>query len=293
MDFNKLNSHLKQLDVDYLYHIGIDTTMDLSIFNDLEYIVFVTTDSDALLFASMFAKDNNIYQFKGYPIFKTERYHLYKVGPVLAISYGIGAPSLLICLNEVAKLVYHINKPNIKFLKIGRADGIGDIDIGALSLVDRALDSKLDPVFYSLECGVKYSYPTTLDNSLLNDIQQFGKLINYKLVTGSAIGSFSDYEEQACMDGFLPLVITAQDRDLFLTKAIEHNVKTLSTDVTAFASFCNELTISACALDVVIVKRTNTDVLPLVLDLDKQYIAMSNACSLVSKYIAHKLHLAK
>ena len=35
----KINPHLKQLKIDYMYHLGLDTSMDLSVFQDVEFVL--------------------------------------------------------------------------------------------------------------------------------------------------------------------------------------------------------------------------------------------------------------
>ena len=47
---------------------------------------------------------SNFYK-KGY--FFLTRYAMYKVGPVLSVSHGMGVPSLSILLHELIKLMWH------------------------------------------------------------------------------------------------------------------------------------------------------------------------------------------
>ena len=45
------------------------------------------------------------------------RYAMYKVGPVLSISHGMGIPSASILLHEVIKLMYHAGVKNPIFFR--------------------------------------------------------------------------------------------------------------------------------------------------------------------------------
>ena len=45
------------------------------------------------------------------------RYAMYKVGPVLSISHGMGIPSAGILLHEVIKLMYHAGVKDPVFIR--------------------------------------------------------------------------------------------------------------------------------------------------------------------------------
>ena len=47
------------------------------------------------------------------------RYAMYKVGPVLSISHGMGIPSAGILLHEVIKLMYHAGVKDPVFIRLG------------------------------------------------------------------------------------------------------------------------------------------------------------------------------
>ena len=47
------------------------------------------------------------------------RYAMYKVGPVLSISHGMGIPSAGILLHEVIKLMYHAGVRDPVFIRCG------------------------------------------------------------------------------------------------------------------------------------------------------------------------------
>jgi len=53
------------------------------------------------------------------------RYSMYKVGPVLSVSHGMGIPSVGILLHEVIKLMYHARVKDPIFFRIGTCGGIG------------------------------------------------------------------------------------------------------------------------------------------------------------------------
>ena len=56
----------------------------------------------------------------------TDRYSMFKIGPVLCVNHGIGCPSLSILLNEVLKLLVYAECKDLTFFRIGTCGGIGE-----------------------------------------------------------------------------------------------------------------------------------------------------------------------
>lgn len=55
----------------------------------------------------------------------TDRYVMFKVGPVLSVSHGIGIPSTSVMLHELIKLLYHARCSDVTVIRIGTSGGIG------------------------------------------------------------------------------------------------------------------------------------------------------------------------
>lgn len=70
------------------------------------------------------------------------RYSMYKVGPVLAVSHGMGMPSIGILLHELIKLMYHAKCKDPIFLRIGTCGGIG-VEGGTVVVTDESVDGLL------------------------------------------------------------------------------------------------------------------------------------------------------
>ena len=60
---------------------------------------------------------------------QTDRYSMYKVGPILFVNHGIGCPSLSILLNEILKLLHYADCTDVTFFRIGTCGGIGEFII--------------------------------------------------------------------------------------------------------------------------------------------------------------------
>ena len=69
---------------------------------------------------------------------------MFKVGPVLSISHGMGVPSLSILMHEVVKLLWHAGVYDATFFRIGTCGGIG-LDPGSVVVSTNVLDGRLQP----------------------------------------------------------------------------------------------------------------------------------------------------
>ena len=67
---------------------------------------------------------------------------MFKVGPVLSISHGMGVPSLSILLHEVIKLLWHAGVEDATFFRIGTCGGIGT-EPGTVVVTTEAVDGCL------------------------------------------------------------------------------------------------------------------------------------------------------
>lgn len=284
---NQINPLFQELDTDYLYHFGLDTNMDLqAIFGDVKYIIITRTNEHAAIIAHKFGKEwyKIKEDFSFTPQFKTERFNLYKAGPVLAISYGFGMPSMLICLNEISKLLVHLNKTDVIAFKVGPAGGLG-LDTGSLVVSQEALSSRLEAIHHTIECGDEYTYSTTLDQDIVNEIVAYNQEHkNYNLTMGKVLGSFDFFEEQGRMDGFLPLPYTLEERDLYFERACKSGVKCIDMESLEFAGFCNQVGIRAGIVNAVVVNRFVKDA---VSSSDTNH--QDQAFDLISGYIISKL----
>ena len=295
MDLGLINPKFQELETDYLYHLGLDNSMDLEhIFSGVKYVILTRSNEDVSLIARQFAKvlynileDDFIFTAR----FKVERYHLYKVGPILTISYGLGMPSMLICLNEITKLMAHMSYTDVVFFKIAPAGGLG-CTVGDVVVTDEAVNTKLEPYYTNIECGVEHSYPTQFNSELIADVLDFNhknytKKINISV--GKSIAAMDFYEETGRLDGALDVDFTLDEQREYFERAMELGIKSIDLESTLFAGFCNQLGIRACALSYVVVDRLQRDE---VLSQDSNsWPVKEGAFHLIIQYITHKLGL--
>ena len=91
---------------------------------------------------------------------------MFKVGPVLAISHGMGIPSITILLHEVIKLLAHAGVKDPVFFRIGTCGGIG-LEGGTVIVTEEVLNGELNPFLeqVSLKCGMTVLLPYLLSKS--------------------------------------------------------------------------------------------------------------------------------
>lgn len=227
MNFNKINEHLKELDIDYLYHLGLDTSMDLkSTFSDIDFVIFTSKSIYAKCLANHFININNEENHL-HPLFKTDRFYIYKIRNFLIVASGIGAPTLSIALNEVAKLFYYVNNSNIIFIKIDFAKAVlnnlnGEIIQSKKVYNINKLDNcAMNNIFYNVECGNENTYESIINNQIIFNNIKFGDIIHSKVKNKVA-------------------------------KEILQNKEIILEDLTSllFASFCNTLDIKSSILNI-------------------------------------------
>ena len=91
MKIKNINPELAKMETDILYHMGLDSSMNLkATFSDTRYVCMGGSSERALTFAKKAAHelDIPIQDEAILPIGKSERFSLYKVGPVVSVSHA-------------------------------------------------------------------------------------------------------------------------------------------------------------------------------------------------------------
>lgn len=117
------NQNLNKMERDYLYHLGL-TKMDAKYFSDIKYLVIGGTNDRMTKFAFMIAAELGLQDKAVESVGMHKRYVIYKVGPVLVCSHGMGGPSISILLHEIGKLLKYAGADCV-WLRIGTCGGLG------------------------------------------------------------------------------------------------------------------------------------------------------------------------
>ncbi len=271
--------------IDYLYHLGIDTSLNLiEKFGNVTHVIIARSIEEAATCAQIFAK--YIYNIQNEeihidPLYKTERFHLYKICNLLILSGGVGMPSHLICLNEVTKLLAYAKVYKPIYFQFGPAGGIG-IEPGAIIIANGVLNNKFEPYYSTIECGQEFSYHIHIDSDLIRNIHDFNH-DDFNVIFGKIIGAFDFYDEQGRTDGFLPLSYSNDDRNNFLHHAQEQGVVGVNMEAIAFAGFCNQLKIKYAVINYIVANRFVSD--RVLINKTDQTINMRNTALFLIKYI--------
>uniref|UniRef100_A0A287DDP4 Uridine phosphorylase 2 n=1 Tax=Ictidomys tridecemlineatus TaxID=43179 RepID=A0A287DDP4_ICTTR len=141
----------------------------------------------------------------------TDRYCMFKTGPVLfiSLSYGIGIPSISIMLHEFIKLLHHARCCDVIIIRIGTSGGIG-IAPGSVVITDTAVDSFFQPRFEQVILDNVVTRSTELDKELAEElfnrskeIPNFPTLIGHTMCQGRldrALCSFSKEKKNIEME---------------------------------------------------------------------------------------------
>jgi uridine phosphorylase len=289
INVDQINPFLKDLDTDNLYHLGLDTSLNLvEHFSSIRYVVFTLSHEEALIIAREFAKvwyniKENEFQFN--PIYKVERFHLYKVGPLLILSIVVGMPSLLIGLNEVTKLLFYLGKLDVIYLKLGFCGGLG-ADIGSIVISEEVVDGKFLPTYDSVECGRKVTYTTLVDHKLATKLYNyFTQQYSRQVILAKTLGTQDFYEGQARLTGALPLAYTQEECKLYLQKAYAANIRSIDMESLVFAAFANQLAIPFAILGVPVVNRLALK--SKLISFTEQLECMTEVAHVVAKYLVN------
>jgi uridine phosphorylase len=287
MNHNKINDKFKQLTIDYLYHLGLDTSLDLkAIFGNIKYVVFTRTNNNSEFIAQQLAKqwykiENE--SFKFLPIFKTERFYMYKVGSVIVISHGFGMASMLICLNEISKLMAHLNVEDVTYIKVSACGGLG-VELGSVIIADEVYNTNFEPFMYSYECGQKYKEITYLNQNVINNVHDFAiNNFTYNIIKGKIVGTHDLFEEQGDRNSFLEPVYSQDELLEYFAKAEKMGVKGFDLESCEYAATCNIIEVNSIIINAVVADRYNNNY------FDSSYLNYEKpALTIVTQYLLHK-----
>ncbi|XP_048579220.1 uridine phosphorylase 2 isoform X2 [Nematostella vectensis] len=185
----------------------------------------------------------------------SDRYVLYKVGPVLAINHGIGIPSLMVILHETLKLLHHAGAEGVSFFRTGTSGGLG-LKAGTVVLTTTAMNALLEPYHEQVILGKVTKFPASLDDKLKEDLMQCSDGI--PTAEGKTMCTNDFYEGQGRLDGAF-CEYTLNDKLDFLNKAYSLGVRNIEMESVCFAAMCKRACVPAAILCVTLLDRLNGD----------------------------------
>lgn len=253
------NPNLNNIEVDYLYHLGLDSSQNLNaIFGEVKFVCMMGSSLRIKDFAEKVCRSLGIEipEEGVQPIGKTERCSLYKVGPVICVSHGMGAPSILIFLHELSKLIEYAGVSDVSFIRIGTSGGLGVVP-GTVIISESVLNGNLEANLEQIGLGRTNKYPTGINRPLAEDI--YASRGNIQAVFGVTLGTDDFYEGQGRMDGALMPPYSEDERMEFLQRAHACGVRNIEMESTAFSAFCTRANIIGAIVCATFINRLNGD----------------------------------
>eukprot|EP00048_Salpingoeca_helianthica_P003614 m.68974 g.68974 ORF g.68974 m.68974 type:complete len:300 (+) comp12805_c0_seq3:250-1149(+) len=252
------NKELVKLDVDHLYHFGLSSAMPLQqLFGDVRFVVIGGSSTRMEGFAAETAAFLGLESSKN--LSTTDRYALFKVGPVLTASHGIGGPSCSIMLHEIAKLLHYSKAQSPQLIRMGTSGGLG-LTPGTVVIADKALNAELKCEHHLTILGNPVSRPAEFSPALAAALQAAAPP-DVTAVIGHTLSCDDFYEGQGRLDGAL-CSYTPEAKLAYLERAHKAGVRNIEMEGLVVASFCQALGIPAAMLCVTLLDRLLGDQIP-------------------------------
>ncbi|XP_028986397.1 uridine phosphorylase 1 [Betta splendens] len=257
------NPHLDALKDDILYHFSLGTAShDLpAMFGDVKFVCVGGSPWRMKSFIEYMAAELGMEDPAAeYPNIcaGTDRYAMYKVGPVLSVSHGMGIPSIAIMLHELIKLLHHARCTDVTVIRIGTSGGIG-LEPGTVVVTKQSVDATFLPKFEQVILGKTVVRNTDLDQSLAGELLQCSQELNrFKTVIGNTMCTLDFYEGQARLDGAF-CSYTEKDKQDYLSKAGAAGVCNIEMESSVFAAMCKLSGLRAAVVCVTLLDRLKGD----------------------------------
>ncbi|XP_018015610.1 uridine phosphorylase 1 isoform X1 [Hyalella azteca] len=183
---------------------------------------------------------------------------MFKVGPVLCLSHGMGIPSVGILLHEIIKLMYHAGVKDPIFFRLGTCGGIG-IEGGNLVVSESAVDGMLNPYLELPVLGKLQRRPALLDKALAAELKDLATDTDpFTVHVGKTMCTYDFYEGQGRLDGAF-CEYTEADKLEFLQRVHSAGVINMEMESLCFAALCHHAGIRSAVVCVTLLNRLNGD----------------------------------
>ncbi|XP_074039227.1 uridine phosphorylase 1 isoform X1 [Leptinotarsa decemlineata] len=258
------NPHIELMDQDILYHLALGSeSHDLvEMFGDVKFVCMGGTPKRMENFAHYVMKEIGHKLPTGTQLMDISqysyRYSMYKVGPVLSVSHGMGAPSIGILLHEIIKLMYHSKCKDPIFFRIGTCGGIG-LEGGTVVISEDAVDGMLNKYYQVPILGKIVKRPTRLDKKLVRELKALADPEDpYDTVTGTTMCADDFYEGQGRLDGAFCDYTEAEKME-YLENLRSNGIKNIEMEATPFAALTHHAGIKAADVCVTLLDRLKGD----------------------------------
>lgn len=189
----------------------------------------------------------------------SNRFALFKAGPVLCASHGMGCPSISILLHELIKMMHHAKCHDPVFIRLGTCGGVG-VDGGTVVITSEAVDGRLNPAHEILVQGNSVQHATQLDEGLAYDIKLCHDPCrdNYQAIIGRTLCAHDFYEGQSRLDGAF-CEYTPDMKKAYMEQLQSQDIKNIEMESLAFAALTSRANIRSAVVCVAILNRLKGD----------------------------------
>ncbi|XP_077295403.1 uridine phosphorylase 1 isoform X2 [Arctopsyche grandis] len=258
------NPNIELMDQDILYHLALGSgSHDLvEMFGDVKFVCMGGTPKRMKEFAYHIMEEighklpcgTTLLDISQY----SYRYSMYKVGPVLCVSHGMGIPSVGILLHEVIKLMYHARAKDPIFFRIGTCGGIG-LEGGQVVISEEAVDGALNGYLDLLVLGKSVKRPSKLDRRLVKELKALSDSDDpYDTVSGKTMCTYDFYEGQGRIDGAF-CDFSETDKLEYLERIHKAGVINIEMESLSFAALTHHAGIKAAIVCVTLLDRLKGD----------------------------------
>ncbi|KAE9553513.1 hypothetical protein FO519_003262 [Halicephalobus sp. NKZ332] len=228
------NPHLEKLPDDKLYHFGMNRlNFDFEkIFGDVKYVCTGGSAGRFEMYAKNFAEETGL-ECSG-NLSLSDRFVMFKTGPVLWINHGMGTPSMSIMLNETLKLLHYAKATDVCFFRIGTSGGVG-VQPGTVIISNGAINGALEESHILYVNGKMVKHPAILDTALSQELFDTAKELGITAAYGKTLCADDFYEGQMRLDGAF-CDYNEEDKFSFLRTLKSKGVCNIEMEATGFAS---------------------------------------------------------
>jgi len=280
---------------DYLYHLGIligDTKDTIDIqqqFGDVKFVCLGGTKIRMELLARHIRSVLGIDEKEELVDLceKAHRYAVFKVGPVLCCSHGIGMSTMGVLLHELIKLVSYAKCKDPVFIRIGTSGGIG-VQPGTVVVTKDAYNGYLRNDHEIAILGKRVVRPAKFDEDLVGDIVKCHEPTDhFNLIVGNTMAAECFYEGQGRLDG-ASCEYTEEDKMEFLKKVHAVGIRNIEMEATMFSALTRHIGIKAADVCVTLLNRLNGDQIHLTTDQKNDF--EKRPLLIVGRYIKRSLN---
>eukprot|EP00123_Amoebidium_parasiticum_P001154 comp12198_c0_seq1/m.6962 comp12198_c0_seq1/g.6962 ORF comp12198_c0_seq1/g.6962 comp12198_c0_seq1/m.6962 type:complete len:313 (-) comp12198_c0_seq1:565-1503(-) len=268
------NRHIESMDSDFLYHIGYSSKDDLKgMFGDVKFVVTGGSAGRMKGFAQMMVKELKypistglgLVDISGNP----DRFSMYKVGPVLCVSHGMGMPSMSIMLHEITKLLHYAGCTGACIIRMGTSGGLG-VEPGSLVITKQPLNGELEPYYKAVVLGEEIKRESYMDQELGDLIEAAWDEPNVPVIRGNTVATDDFYEGQGRLDGALCEYDEAK-KMAYLKKAHDKGVTNIEMECVMFGAFCHRAKVPCAMVAVTLLNRLLGDQVPASKEMMAEY----------------------